>query len=191
MALDAVDAGADLVGVVLIPSSPRCVSLSIAHAIREALRGSAESVALATARCDDAVLQAAGTFDTVQLHGDEAPEELGAVRARFHFSRVMKGFSATAASAARWDACNLTRLVLDAAQGGSGSAFDHAALAPARAKLRTPILLAGGLHAGNVAAAIKLLRPDGVDVSSGVESSKGVKDPALVRQFIRAVRGIP
>ncbi|MSR42344.1 MAG: phosphoribosylanthranilate isomerase [Phycisphaerales bacterium] len=188
MALDAVDAGADLVGVVLIPSSSRCVSNATAHAIREALAGKAEAVALVASGVDASAMQCASTFDTVQFHGVETPDELRALCSQLKISRAMKGFSCTPQSAQLWDGCGLTRLVLDAAQGGSGTAFDHAAFAVARATLKTPILLAGGLDPRNVAAAVRALRPEGVDVSSGVESSKGVKDPSLVRAFIHAAR---
>ncbi len=188
MAQEAVAAGADLVGVVLIPSSPRAVSLAVAQSIRESLAGRAESVALIARGVDASSFEAARAFDTVQFHGDETPEELHALCLRFRFSRVMKGFAATPASVAQWDGCGLARLVLDGARGGSGNTFDHESLTASRASLRTPILLAGGLDAGNVAAAVRLLRPDGVDVSSGVESSKGVKDPARVRAFIQAAR---
>ena len=188
MAIDAVDAGADLVGVVLIPSSPRCVTRAIAAAIREALAGKAESVALVALGVDDASFACAAAFDTVQFHGEESPEELRARCETHGITRAMKGFAWSAERARIWDAAGLTRLVVDSARGGSGTAFDHAAFAQSRASLKTPILLAGGLTPDSVGAAIATIQPDGVDVSSGVESSKGVKDPRLVREFIAIAR---
>jgi len=188
MALDAVDAGANLVGVVLLQSSPRCVSLSMAQAIREALSGKAESVALVARGVDEASLCIASTFDCVQFHGEETPDELRELCATFHIKRAMKGFAWSPEAAHMWDQCNLARLVVDSATGGSGQRFDHAAFAESRRDLKTPILLAGGLTPMNVADAVRTLRPEGVDVSSGVESSKGVKDPQLVRAFIAAAR---
>jgi phosphoribosylanthranilate isomerase len=129
-------------------------------------------------------------LDTVQLHGDEPPElcqQLGRVK-------CIKAFRMRNAASVQ----ELPHYVTDAwlldshvrgRRGGTGSTFNWD-LAVEASHLGRPILLAGGLNPANVAEAVRLVRPYGVDVSSGVESAPGRKDPKRVREFVQAVRGV-
>ena len=120
----------------------------------------------------------------MQLHGRET-EEVVARAPR----PVIRGFGFDAEEVRRWEACpHVAALLIDGPAAGSGAAFDHHALAALRTELRKPVILAGGLTPENVADAIRVVRPDAVDVSSGVESSPGVKDPERIRAFCAAVR---
>jgi phosphoribosylanthranilate isomerase len=180
----AVEADADLIGLVLWPSSPRHVSLETAVALATiARRGGLETVALVVDP-DDALLAAAAEFDRIQFHGSESCASLaGAARP------TIKGFSFDTAAVAAWARCpNATWLLIDGPRGGGGEGFDHAAFAPLAATLTKPWLLAGGLNDASVGSVVASLRPFGVDVSSGVERSRGVKDPERIRAFCRAVR---
>ena len=107
--------------------------------------------------------------------------------------RVIRGirFDAATISAelARWDALDEVEAILvDGSAGGEGEVFAWEALAEPMASVATPVIIAGGLHPGNVGEAIRACRPFAVDVSSGVESSPGVKDVAKIRAFCAAVR---
>jgi phosphoribosylanthranilate isomerase len=194
----ALDAGADLVGFVFFPASPRHLELVDARSLGERVRGRAAKVAL-TVDADDAALEAivdALRPDMLQLHGRETPERVRAVKARFGLP-VMKALPiATAADLlAIADYADATdRLLFDARPpkdatrpGGLGRPFDWRLLD--RADTRLPFMLSGGLDGGNVAEALRITRANGVDVSSGVERAPGEKDPEKIRAFIRAARG--
>ncbi|ALK11002.1 phosphoribosylanthranilate isomerase [Blastochloris viridis] len=193
----ALEAGADMVGLVFFAKSPRHLSLAAAAELAAHARGRARVVAL-TVDADDAAL--AGIVDAVapdvlQLHGRESPERVAEVRARFG-RPVIKAVAiggrddlgAVAGYAAVAD-----MLLFDAKPaptaalpGGNGLAFDHrlvAGLDPG-----VPVMLSGGLDPATVAQAIDLVRPAAVDVSSGVERAPGDKDPAMIRAFIAAAR---
>lgn len=189
-ALAAAAAGADAVGFVFYPPSPRAVSPERAAAIAAALpRGVAkvgvfvnESVARMAEICARAGL------DYVQLHGDEPPEvaralPCPAIRA---FRTVPRG-AAAAAQIARYPAA---AVLVDGARagfyGGTGTPASRDAIAAARRARRW--ILSGGLAPENVAAKIAALSPWGVDVSSGVEASAGVKDANRIAAFVAAVR---
>jgi phosphoribosylanthranilate isomerase len=193
----ALDAGADMVGFMFFARSPRNVSLPAARALRERVRGRAEVVAV-TVDADDALL--AGIVDVLepdllQLHGKETPARVSAIHQRFAVP-VMKVLAIEAKS--DLDAIPLytrvsDRLLFDAKAprdatrpGGLGVPFDWRLLEGL--DLSVPYLLSGGLDAGNVATALRITRAPGVDISSGVESAPGVKDPDKIRAFIRAVR---
>jgi phosphoribosylanthranilate isomerase len=192
----ALDAGADFVGFVFFPRSPRNVALERAAALAERARGRAGIVAL-TVDADDSLLAAIMETvrpDLLQLHGDETPERVAAIAALTGCAAMKVLLVATREdlrAADRYPAA--TRFLLDAKPpkgaarpGGNAARFDWSFLdrfAPGR-----PWLLAGGLGPANVAAALARTRAPGVDVSSGVESAPGRKDPALIRAFIRAVR---
>jgi phosphoribosylanthranilate isomerase len=191
----ALDAGADYLGFVFFPKSPRNVILARAVALASRARGKAALVAL-TVDADDRLLSdIAGRLrpDLLQLHGAETAERIAAIRTGTGIP-VMKA----AGVASRQDVTGLTAykadaLLLDAKPpgqatrpGGNGVAFDWSVLAgfaPAR-----PWFLSGGLHPGNVAAAVRVTGAPAVDVSSGVETSPGRKDPALIHAFVAAVR---
>ena len=185
----AVDAGADALGFVFAPGSPRTIGAERAAELVRTVPGTIETVGVFRNQPIDEVVDTArrAAVTTVQLHGDESLADM----ARLHGEgfRTLRAFSANAYSAltagARlaWDA---ERLLLDAVEPGAGAAFDAAVLA--NGAPHGFWLLAGGLKPGNVAGLVASLKPTGVDVSSGVESSRGVKDVGLIRQFVLAAR---
>ena len=193
----ALDAGADMVGFVFFPKSPRFVSLDVAKALAAKARGRAEIAALVV-DLDDAALAAiveAVRPDWLQLHGREMPERVAAIKARFGI-KTMKAVGVSAASdlaaAARY-ATVADRLLLDAKPpkgavlpGGNGAPFDWRLLAGFRPAV--PYLLSGGLSPANVGEALAITGAPGVDVSSGVETAPGTKDADLIRAFIRNAR---
>ena len=184
----AVDAGADAIGLVFHPPSPRHVALAQAAALARELPPFVTPVGLFVNAAPAAVAAAVDAIPglVLQFHGDEAPADCAS------FGRP---WMKVARMAAGLDLLDFARrfseasgLLLDAhveSFGGSGKVFDWS-LVPAGVPLR--LVLSGGLHAGNVVAGIQQLRPWAVDVSSGVESSPGVKDPAAIRRFCDAVR---
>lgn len=196
----ALDAGADMVGLVFFGPSPRNISLSDAAALGRLAQGRAKKVAL-TVDADDAFVDAicrALDPDILQLHGRETPARAAALSARTG-KQIMKAVGVSAAGdlaavPAFAQACDW--LLLDAKPpkdatrpGGNGVSFDWSILdgfAPAR-----PWLLSGGLTPANVADALARTDAPGVDVSSGVESAPGVKDEAAIRAFVAAVRALP
>jgi indole-3-glycerol phosphate synthase / phosphoribosylanthranilate isomerase len=191
--LMAAEAGADAVGLVFWPQSPRAVDLARARAIAAALPplvlrvgvfvdASAEEIARA--------VEAAG-LDVVQLHGDEPPEAMsGLPRRALKAVRVGAGFQAADALRYEGRAAGIlldTRVADGGLPGGTGRTFDWKAVREVRERAAW-LVLAGGLDADNVGRAIAEVRPDAVDVSSGVEAAPGRKDAAKVRAFIEAVR---
>lgn len=193
----ALDAGADLVGFVFFPKSPRHVSPEAARDLAAAARGRAGVVAL-TVDADDRQLDAIVETlhpDWLQLHGHEDAARVATVRARYGLP-AMKALGIREAGdlAAAADYRGVAdRLLFDAKPprnaalpGGNGVAFDWNLLANIDPDL--PFMLSGGLTIGNVGEAIRLTRPLGVDVSSGVESEPGVKDPARIAAFVAAAR---
>jgi phosphoribosylanthranilate isomerase len=197
-ALDvALDAGADMVGFVFFPPSPRNVAPVAARALGQRARGRALKVAL-TVDADDALFEAIVENlqpDLLQLHGKETPARLSALRARFGLP-VMKAIPVeTKSDLAAVEAYEAIadRLLFDARAprdatrpGGLGKSFDWRLLE--NLDLDIPFMLSGGLDAGNVGEALRITRAPGVDVSSGVEQSPGQKDPDKIRGFIRAAR---
>jgi phosphoribosylanthranilate isomerase len=191
----ALEAGADFVGFVLFPPSPRNVSLARAAELAKRARGRAAVVAL-TVDADDALLGGIAESvrpDLLQLHGKETPARVTAIRAMTGVP-VMKAIGVAArADLARAASYEVDRILLDAKPprdatrpGGHGVAFDWTilgAFSPGR-----PWLLSGGLYPETVTAALRVTRAPGVDVSSGVESAPGQKDPARIRAFVEAVR---
>jgi phosphoribosylanthranilate isomerase len=197
-ALDvALDAGADMVGVVFFSPSPRHVGLEAARILGERVRGRAKKVALTVDASDDelARLIEALAPDWLQLHGQETPERVVVVRTRFGLP-VMKALPiATRAdlSPVLGYAKVVDRLLFDARApqgatrpGGLGQPFDWRLLE--NLDPGVPFMLSGGLDAGNVGEALRITGAGGVDVSSGVERAPGEKDPEKIRAFIRAAR---
>ncbi|MBW8270614.1 phosphoribosylanthranilate isomerase [Caldovatus aquaticus] len=194
-------AGADAVGFVFYPPSPRAVTPAEAAALSaRAPRGAPLRVGLFVdpADAEIAAVLAALPLDLIQLHGAETPERCAAVRARFGVP-VMKALGVARAEdldALADYAAAVDRLLLDAKPsaaaalpGGNAESFDWT-LTAGRAIPR-PWLLAGGLTPENVARAIRESGAPGVDVSSGVERARGVKDAALVARFVAAAKGRP
>jgi phosphoribosylanthranilate isomerase len=195
----ALQAGADMVGFVFFPASPRHVGLDAARDLGRQVRGRAAKVAL-TVDADDATL--ANIIETLQpdllqLHGRETVARLRDIKQRFDLP-VMKAIAVeTAADLAALPgyAAVADRILFDARApkgatrpGGLGAAFDWHVLE--QLALALPFMVSGGLNAANVAEAIRVTRAGGVDVSSGVERASGIKDPEMIRAFIRAARAI-
>jgi phosphoribosylanthranilate isomerase len=194
----ALDAGADMVGLVFFDPSPRNVDLAKAAEFANLARGRAEIAALtvdADAKLLEAIVQQVNP-DWLQLHGKESPDAVAAIKQTYN-ARVIKALPV----AVRADLETIAdyayvadRLLFDARApkdatrpGGLGVPFDWRLLE--NLGLATPFLLSGGLNGSNVAEAIRITNPQGVDVSSGVERALGVKDAELIRAFIRAARG--
>jgi phosphoribosylanthranilate isomerase len=197
-ALDvALDAGADMVGFVFFPPSPRHVDFAAAPELAARVNGQALKVALFVDAADDwlaASIAALGP-DLLQLHGKETPQRVVAVKTRFRLP-VMKAIAVEARDdlACVPDYAGVAdRLIFDARAprdatrpGGLGKSFDWRLLQ--NLDSRVPFMLSGGLNRDNVAEAIAMTGAGGVDVSSGVERALGEKDPDLIRGFIRAAR---
>ena len=193
----ALDAGADMVGFVFFPPSPRHVSLETGRELGRQVQRRALKVALVV-DADDATLDNimdALSPDILQLHGKETVARLRDIKQKFG-RPVMKALPVeTAADLAVLPgyAAVADRILFDARAprdatrpGGLGAVFDWHALE--KLDLTLPFMVSGGLNAQNVAEAVRVTRAGGVDVSSGVERTPGVKDPEMIRAFIRAAR---
>ncbi len=195
----ALEAGADYVGFVFFARSPRNIAPADARRLADRARGRAKIVALLVDP-DDRLLEevvSAVDPDIIQLHGAESPARVGEVAQRFG-KPVMKAVAvgnADDVSAALAYRSAAERILFDAKPlpsegkalpGGNGIAFDWQALAGLEDGL--DFMLAGGLTPLNVAEAVRLTRAPAVDVSSGVESRPGEKDPDLIRRFISAAK---
>jgi phosphoribosylanthranilate isomerase len=191
--------GADYGGLVFFPPSPRNVTLAVAKALADRARGRARIVALMVDPDDALVAQVAASVapDLIQLHGYETPTRVAEVRARWGIS-VMKAVpveTAEDAHAARQFSPAADLILFDARApadsarpGGNGAPFDWRTLLGVTEGI--PFVLSGGLTPDNVAEAIRLTGATIVDVSSGVESRPGEKDPELIRRFLRAAKGV-
>lgn len=194
----ALAAGADMVGFVFFPKSPRFVAPERAAELVRRVAGRAETVALTVDMDDRAVIDLVDAVgpDWLQFHGSESPDQVAALRSATG-RQVMKALPvATAADLARAERYMAVadRLLLDAKPprdatrpGGNGAAFDWMLLAGFDPDI--PYLLSGGLAPGNVAEALAVTGAPGVDVSSGVESAPGRKEANLIRAFIANARG--
>lgn len=193
----ALAAGADMVGFAFFPASPRFISVERAASLAGRARGRAEIVTF-TVDMDDAGLSKiveAVQPDWLQFHGKESPTRVAEAKKRFGI-RLMKaiGIREKADLAAADAYCKVAdRLLLDAKPpkgailpGGNGAPFDWRILESFDPGM--PWLLAGGIHASNVAEALAISGAPGIDVSSGVESAPGRKDPALIRALVAAAR---
>jgi len=185
----AASAGADAIGLVFDRRSPRCVEIERAAAIARELPPFVTLVGLfvnaTSARVDEVLRDVRLTL--LQFHGDEAPEQCSRYgRPYIKAIRMRDGVDLTHEAARYADASGLLldSFVADQA-GGSGTTFDWGRVPR---DLSKPIVLAGGLTVDNVRDAIRRVRPAAVDVSSGVEVSKGIKDPNKIAAFIAAVR---
>lgn len=188
-ALAAVEAGADAIGLVFYAKSPRAVTVEQARAIIAALPPFITTVGLFVnaTRCELNEILEAVPLDLLQFHGDETPADCeGYHRPWIKALRVRPGDDLEASCKAYAKASGiLLDTYVAGVPGGTGEAFDWS-LIPA--KLSKPIILAGGLSADNVAQAIAQVRPYAVDVSGGVEQSKGIKDHRRIKAFMQAVR---
>jgi phosphoribosylanthranilate isomerase len=193
----ALDAGADMVGFVFFPPSPRHLGLEQARELGKQAKGRAVKVALSV-DADDATL--ANIVDALQpnilqLHGKETVARVRDIKQKFSLP-VMKALAVETP----FDLASLPgyaavadHILFDARApkhatrpGGLGATFDWHVLE--NLALRIPFMVSGGLNAANVAEALRVTRAGGIDVSSGVESAPGIKDPDMIRAFIRAAR---
>ncbi len=188
-AFAAAEAGADAIGLVFYPPSPRNVDVARARDIVRALPAFVTTVGLFVDPSDELVRRTLDIvpLDLLQFHGAESPElcerfgrpYLKAIRVRPEVDLLECARRYEGARALLLDA------YVDGTHGGTGTRFDWG-LVPSR--LSRPVVLSGGLDPGNVAEAVRRVRPWAVDVSSGVERAKGIKDPVRIREFIAGVR---
>ena len=188
-ALAAARAGADAIGLVFEPKSPRCVKPDQALSIVRALPPFVTVVGLFVNAAPDTVETILGRvpLDLLQFHGDETPEQCRRYHRPYIKAIHMRPEINLPEQARRY--ADTEGLLLDTAvvhvAGGSGEAFDWSLVPSGLAK---PVILAGGLTPENVAEAVRKVHPFAVDVSSGVEQAKGIKDAAKISAFIEAVR---
>ncbi|MDY7578037.1 phosphoribosylanthranilate isomerase [Herbaspirillum sp. RTI4] len=194
----AVAAGADAIGMVFYAPSPRCVTIAQAAALTAALPPFVSSVGLFVNADVDYVAQVLDSvpLSVLQFHGDETPQQCAAIAAAVKrpFLRAARVGSATnAADLLQWErdyqsaSPYFTGLLLDTLveqYGGSGKVFDWSVIPE---ELAPRVVLSGGLSARNITDAVLRVRPYAIDVSSGVEQAKGIKDPALIESFVAAV----
>jgi phosphoribosylanthranilate isomerase len=183
--------GADAIGLVFYEKSPRHVSVQQAAELARAVPPFLTVVGLFVNPTVEYVREvlAQVPLDVLQFHGEEEPEfcaqfskpYLKAVRVKAGMDLLQYATRYAGAQGLLLDA------YVEGTQGGTGESFDWALIPP---NLPLPVVLSGGLHAGNVASAIKQVRPYAVDVSSGVEASKGIKDAAKVAAFVNEVKSI-
>jgi phosphoribosylanthranilate isomerase len=193
----ALAAGADLVGFVFFPSSPRHIGFEAARMLGERVRTGARKVAVSVDANDELLKKCIDALkpDLLQLHGKETPERVAVIRSRFGLP-VMKALPVTERadlSSVHLYAKVADLLMFDARAprgatrpGGLGKAFDWCLLK--NLELRVPFMLSGGLDAGNVGEALRTTCANGLDVSSGVERAPGEKDVDKIRAFIGAAR---
>jgi phosphoribosylanthranilate isomerase len=193
----ALDAGADMVGFVFFSKSPRHIDWATARALGRQARGRATIVALSVDADDDTLKRIVDALspDLMQLHGSETPtrvKEIGELCARPTMKAIGVAARGDLAQAEPYESV-ASYLLIDAKPpkgaalpGGNGRPFDWSLTREFRPSI--PWLLSGGLDPDTVEAAIALSGARGVDVSSGVESAPGVKDPARIRAFVAAAR---
>ncbi len=190
-ALDAVHSGADALGLVFYDKSPRHISLQQATQLAKAIPPFVTLVGLFVNASAAAVREAmqAAPLDVLQFHGEEEPEFcaqfgrpfLKAIRVKAGVNLIQYAVRYAGAQGLLLDA------FVEGVPGGTGASFDWSLIPE---DLPLPVILSGGLHAGNVAEAIQQVRPYAVDVSSGVEERKGIKSAAKMAAFINEVNKI-
>jgi phosphoribosylanthranilate isomerase len=189
-ALAAAAAGADAIGLVFYAKSPRAVDIEQARAILAALPPFVTTVGLFVdaERSELERILASVPLDLLQFHGDESVQQCEAFGRPYIKALRVKAGDDIAAQVARYPSAQgiLLDAYVEGVPGGTGEAFDWSLIPQALSK---PLILAGGLRPDNVAEAVSRVRPYAVDVSGGVEASKGVKDVEKVGAFIRAARG--
>ncbi len=178
----AIGSGADAIGFVFAPRSPRQISRELADRLMTQLPKDVLAVAVVqnhTSLSDfndwNGWLQLCGNEDEQIVESAPCP--------------VIRAFEWDQGSLARWDACpHVHALLVDGSSGGLGETFDITELTKVLPSISKPVIIAGGLTPSNVAQVIETAKPAGVDVSSGVESARGVKDPTKICAFINAVK---
>jgi len=187
----AVDAGADAIGLVFYEPSPRFVRIKQAREIAASVPAFVSVVALfvnADAEYVQDVLNSV-RIDLIQFHGDEENDFCSQFQRPFIKAQRVRETSDVVASCVRFP--DALAILLDSYKpgvpGGTGESFDWSLIPKSQTK---PLILAGGLTPENVAPAIKQVQPFAVDVSGGVEQSKGIKDPAKIDAFLSEVYGV-
>lgn len=190
-------AGARFAGFVFVPESPRYIHPEQARLLSRQLPTGLRSVGLFVNPSDEGLahILSAVSLDFIQLHGDESPARVQAIKSRFHLP-VIKAFALSSAAdldqvaayipVIDWILFDAKAPASSNIAGGNGVAFDWTILKGK--KFDKPWMLSGGLTPDNVADALAILTPDAVDVSSGVESARGVKDAQKIRDFIAAIK---
>jgi len=185
IAAAAVEAGADAIGLMFAPGSPRLIATEHAtHIAQRVIPPFVTAIGVfQDPEHDDPALQRwRGVW--AQMHGDETESLLAELP-----YRIIKGCVFEPDIVRSWATSDVVdALLIDGSRGGKGKGFDHARLAEIMPEIRKPVILAGGLTPDNVGEAIRTVRPYAVDVSSGVESKPGVKEPSLIEEFCCAVR---
>ncbi len=193
----AIDAGADMAGFVFHEKSPRHIDLGTARGLGALAAGRIKKVALTVDADDDALAAVVEALspDYLQLHGSESPARVEAVKARFGLPAIKAIGVATENDVRKAkDFASADIILFDAkpapgaeAPGGAGVVFDWRLLRDIGA---ISWMLSGGLSAENLAEALKVTGASGVDVSSGVESARGIKDISRINAFIGAARAL-
>lgn len=191
----AVEAGADAIGLVFYPPSPRYVTIEQAQLLAQHIPPYVSIVGLfvnANANEIVEVLQHV-SLDVIQLHGDESPAECQQIaqqtRRRWYKAIQVKPEVDTLEIIQQYQQVGASAMLLDAwhpeLKGGTGLQFDWSTFPQSN----LPLILAGGLNPDNVAQAIEMTQAYAVDVSGGVESAKAIKDQKLIQQFMQGVQG--
>jgi phosphoribosylanthranilate isomerase len=188
-AVACLQAGVDAIGVNLVPSSPRRVSMEVAREVSKEVGSSLLVVAVVSNLTVPAMLalRAATGVECLQLHGDETASEVEALLPHAYKAGRIAGPADVEALASMPGDYVLADTKVEGALGGTGLPFDWSLVANLATRRR--LVLAGGLTPGNVAAAIGACHPWCVDVASGVESRPGIKDMGLVKAFVEAAKG--
>ncbi|MEM2874438.1 MAG: phosphoribosylanthranilate isomerase [Candidatus Hadarchaeales archaeon] len=193
--------GVDMIGVILVKGSPRCISLSRAAEVFAALEPGTMRVVVTMLGSMEEVERIGGELkpDFIQLHHNVPPEFIEKMRERTGFRLI--GVVPIPREKARLDEllvrarriselCDLVLLDTNSPHGGgTGLTHEWRVSSSIRREIGKPVLLAGGLNPDNVRKAIDVVSPDGVDVATGIEVSPGIKDRELMRRFVRSVRG--
>jgi len=196
----ALDGGASHIGFIFFNKSPRNIEPGQAAKLRDHIGKRAKTVAVTVNASQEVLDEIVETVhpDILQLHGSETPEKVAEIKSRYGLP-VMKAFAIRTLEdmAASLKYSNVADILLFDAKppkgsdlpGGNGVSFDWSLLA--NFNTEAPIMLSGGLNADNIIEALSIAHPEGVDISSGVESSPGVKDVELISQFLQIVNNHP
>ena len=188
-----VDAGADAIGFVFFPPSPRSVSVELAQELVKHVPAYVQTVGLFVNASSDEILEVLKTvsLDVIQFHGDETPEQCQKIAKltgrRWYKAIQVKPDLDVISTIKQYQQVGASAMLLDAwhpeLKGGTGHSFDWSQFP----QLDIPLILAGGLKPENIENAIKTTKAYAVDVSGGVESAKGIKDQQLIEKFMQGV----
>ncbi len=188
-----VDAGADAIGFVFFPPSPRNVSVELAQELVKYVPAYVQTVGLFVNASSEEILEVLKTvsLDVIQFHGDETPEQCQKIAKltgrRWYKAIQVKPDLDVISTIKQYQQVGASAMLLDAwhpeLKGGTGHSFDWSQFP----QLDIPLILAGGLKPENIENAIKTTKAYAVDVSGGVESAKGIKDQQLIEQFMQGV----